>query len=290
MTTPWQTALIEHRRGFAAERAGRLDLAAPHFRAALAGFASLSNDPAWHDELRNRAERIVQDDADILVADFLRAWPRWLLDLHYERTLHAVRIGDHCTAAYHWSVLTTSGSLLKHLGTDTLELYRDRLALACIPDVAGADVADRSESDRLELLRLGGRLLAVDPSIVRVRLFAMRVCVREVEDLLRKKSARALEYQRGGSRLLRGMATADRRTQAKVRRMARMLGRHLRALGQGRDADPVELVAGYRVLAAYLGRSEPARALAALRRARRIAPTDPELAVMYRTLRRGGRY
>ncbi|WP_295439205.1 hypothetical protein [uncultured Thiodictyon sp.] len=288
MTTPWQTALIEHRRGFAAERAGRLDLAVGHFRAALAGFAAVLDAPAWHADLGLRAERIVpENERDALLGDFLRQWPRWLLDLHYERTLHAVRVGDQGTAVYHWGVLVAADTLLAHLGTDTLSLYRDRLALACLPG-AGAGLADQSDAERLALLQQAQRLLAVDPAIVRARLFAMRVCIELIEGLLRQEREAAQQRRRGDSRLLRGMAKADRRAQVRIGRLARVLSRHLRVLGPSPQADTLELVAGYRVLAAYLGLSEPCRALRVLRRARRIAPDDQELRAMYRALRRAG--
>jgi len=290
MTTPWQTALIEHRRGFAAERAGRLDLAVGHFRLALAGFAAVLDDPAWHADLGLRAARIVPlNEQDALLGDFLRQWPCWLLDLHYERTLHAVRVGDQGTAVYHWGVLVAAGDLLAHLGTDTLSLYRDRLALACLPGAGtGGGTADRSDAERLALLQQAQRLLAVDPAIVRARLFAMRVCIELIEGLLRQKREAAQQRRRGDSRLLRGMAKADRRAQVRIGRLARVLSRHLRVLGHSPQADTLELVAGYRVLAAYLGLSEPCRALRVLRRARRIAPDDQELRAMYRALRRAG--
>ncbi len=289
MGDTYQSAFLRHRDAFAAMRAGHLQEGAAHFHAALAGFADLLTDAAWHADLLDRARRIPgRLDPEALVKDFLKYWPRWLLDLHFERTLSAARSGDLSLARVHWQVLVSAEPLAVHLGEDTLRLYRDRLTREYLQgSEPGHNLEEETEERRLALFQSAQRLLAIDAGIERARLLAMRICVIQIRELLRDKYEERQKRKRGtkDAPLMRAMSKSGRRTRFRIRRLSRVLSRHLRVLARQGCSDPVELVDGYKALVAYLGISDRDQALRVLRRGRRIAPADRELRAMFRALR-----
>lgn len=288
MKPAWQSTFSQHRQAFADEQAGRLDAAVSQFGAALTGFAAMLCDEEWHTELTRRSEVIVGTGlAAALVGDFLKLWPCWLLDVHFQRTLRGIRSGKLALARAHWQVLLGAEQLAARLEENTVAIYRDRLVQECGID-PGQDLKDETNERRVELLSTAQRILAIDPLIDRARLFAIRVCVREVRRLLDEKRDTAGTRQRGEARLVGNMARTRKRARFRIGRLLRLLARHLRVMARDHRGDPVELVDGYKVLAAYLSLSDSSRALLILRRARRIASDDQEIRDMIRTLRRVG--
>jgi len=126
----WQSATRVHRQAFAGEAAGRLYEAVPLYAKALEEFSSVLTGSGFNSILRNRACLIVgEQDVGVLVEDYLGALPRWLLDVHYKRAVHAVRAGDMIAAQAHWMILTGAGNLAMLVQDDFMDTYRESLAL-----------------------------------------------------------------------------------------------------------------------------------------------------------------
>jgi hypothetical protein len=213
---------------------------------------------------------------------FLREFPGWLVNLHFERLSHALSTKQLLVARSHWQLLEGAAQLPVLQQTADLELLRDRLCQRFLPEA----LLPVGLHERQEVIHIAERLLHVDPDNASARIFVLKGYAfgleRGLEGLAYKRPRKdnLLPSQELTSR-------AARHISSRLRRDARRLRRHATVLSRTAQRSQPEVVDGFLTLCRYYwGINEREIAMRMARRARQLNPVNPHLRQLMRQLRR----
>ena len=276
---------LELRTAFDRGQEGRWLDAGVLFSSALSAFDQLLADPETAACLSAIAARIsgIGGHAEEVSRELLDRLPVWLREMHFDHFKREIAENRIPAAVSHWQALVFASRLPNLAGVIDLRNLRD---LVCQHFRLTAEDLAAGEEAQADCAQRAEKVLKADPDNIAVRYSSIDGYAR----LMGIRLDRIMPPTRGDLPGLRIPAAQKRRAELSLRRSVPRLRAHLSHTARAQDVNTPIALLGYRQLGRYFVTiGDIAMAIRMSRKARRLAPNDPDLAKWVRYLRRMGR-